>query len=852
MSAAEKVDSEEGDLQDQSPTAEEKRLENILVNNAEEDQSDAQTTQGGEDLETGDTKYTLLESIKVEQYPKDCFRNTLKEETILEYVESFRRQFSQLFPHRHELLLCPMNEFGLRKFVCSTIRPTLCPHLWDMEDAAHFVSDFIEFHCFPVGTALPDLLPSPGAVLALRKGDALDFSNLLVCILRGAGYEAYVVSGFAQMSQTTANQTKEIARDSVLDATQWISPTEVVRSVEDIIDDGKYKNIMKTNSGKLKDSRWENFLKDRIVLDEHRKKETRIQQLMEASNSEDVDPLKGRRVHVWVLVRAGCRGIERDLYIEATTGRIYETNAKNLPYEKIESVWNENNYWVNVQDAHIKEMSLDIKDHSKWEFVFFKMEDKRKEISAESDEDKEKEEMEELLFLPPTWTAPFTVPSDELVRYPGGNVCNLFYRCTVEEYTGRSPTGQGLKLRVTLYDDDERLALSEIRESYANRWDKLQQRVIFPLEKRVLERYGRGRESGLMAMESRENDNTRVTWFYTGSRIDGLVKRQEIIGKQVKEHFFMTDPPATDATQQCIERTVSFRESTTGPAEDNQIYNVALAGETEDKKADVIEIVESYRLPDVDKPEKHIRRKIMNFVDEYYQIDYHYGKHRVSASCRTFNKTTGQVDGWEADPLEEKAKPSALRQQYQDLIAQEKELIGIIRDRERNFGIVLRKITMQDTVPLVMTPYHLAEMSKAKEDEGSSDSEAQMAKYDPLQQFLPTQDKGLNREQAEQAKEDCLRSTKNSLVERLNIITRRMHAAIDDMEKKKAAFDRSQASSLAKTQQQEDFEKTISECNFVIKIIKCRLARHEQIAIEKMKALNEVLKHHPKLDILRS
>ena len=43
----------------------------------------------------------------------------------------------------------------------------------------------------------PDILASPTTTLELRAGDCLDFANLLVSLLRGAAYDAYVVSGYA-------------------------------------------------------------------------------------------------------------------------------------------------------------------------------------------------------------------------------------------------------------------------------------------------------------------------------------------------------------------------------------------------------------------------------------------------------------------------------------------------------------------------------------------------------------------------------------------------------------------------------------------------------------------------------
>ena len=35
------------------------------------------------------------------------------------------------------------------------------------------------------------------------------------------------------------------------------------------------------------------------------------------------DPYAGRRIHCWVLVKAGKRNVEKHIFIEPSTGRIY-------------------------------------------------------------------------------------------------------------------------------------------------------------------------------------------------------------------------------------------------------------------------------------------------------------------------------------------------------------------------------------------------------------------------------------------------------------------------------------------------------------------------------------------------
>ena len=61
------------------------------------------------------------------------------------------------------------------------------------------------------------------------------------------------------------------------------------------------------------------------------------------------DPLDGLRVHAWILVLAGKRDVAQSFYIEPTTRHAKET--KDREYLGVESVWNDQNYWVNMQDC---------------------------------------------------------------------------------------------------------------------------------------------------------------------------------------------------------------------------------------------------------------------------------------------------------------------------------------------------------------------------------------------------------------------------------------------------------------------------------------------------------------------
>ena len=66
------------------------------------------------DLKLVSAKNVLIDRLKITEYPIKTTSNTAKEETVLEYVEDFRRQFVQVFPDRRPLLLFPKNEAGVR------------------------------------------------------------------------------------------------------------------------------------------------------------------------------------------------------------------------------------------------------------------------------------------------------------------------------------------------------------------------------------------------------------------------------------------------------------------------------------------------------------------------------------------------------------------------------------------------------------------------------------------------------------------------------------------------------------------------------------------------------------------
>lgn len=140
-----------------------------------------------------------MRGVEHQDLPPSYSNNSEEERLVLEYVENFRRQFVQLYPERKELLLCPRNECGVEKFICTTVRPTKLEYneLYDLEQCATFVAEHIQYEALADPVVLPMYVPSPTSVLGWQTGDCIDKSIVLASLLIGVGYDAYVVIGCA-------------------------------------------------------------------------------------------------------------------------------------------------------------------------------------------------------------------------------------------------------------------------------------------------------------------------------------------------------------------------------------------------------------------------------------------------------------------------------------------------------------------------------------------------------------------------------------------------------------------------------------------------------------------------------
>ncbi|KER29072.1 putative flagellar protein FliS [Opisthorchis viverrini] len=307
--------------------------------------------------------YELLpEAFDANKFPKAYKVNNAKEARLVEYCQNFRRQYADLCPDRTRLLLTPKNECGVEKFVCTTLHPIQLsyPELYTWEGAASFVSDFLEFVPLVPSTELPKRLLSPSTTISIQKGSCFEYANLLCSLLLGVGYDAYVVSGYA---------TRECC---YMDQTRLVSPYKKKPEVRVESEEESESKKYMIRPPKDLTSQYERAC---LAKELHAEAEQKRLNQEEAEREEaeackpPKDPLHGLRVHAWVLVLAGQRDVPEAFFIEPLTGVAHPLETSL--YLGIESLWNANNYWVNMQDCSngIGDMEYDLDNGQNWEYL---------------------------------------------------------------------------------------------------------------------------------------------------------------------------------------------------------------------------------------------------------------------------------------------------------------------------------------------------------------------------------------------------------------------------------------------------------------------------------------------------
>ena len=76
----------------------------------------------------------------------------------------------------------------------------------------------------------------------------------------------------------------------------------------------------------------------------------------------------------------------------------------------------------------------------------------------------------EILTLPPPWVSLLRLSVNQIdYPFPRGYTKKFFHKCTVERWSRYYPDMRGLTLKISMFNDNERLIISETREIFEDR-----------------------------------------------------------------------------------------------------------------------------------------------------------------------------------------------------------------------------------------------------------------------------------------------------------------------------------------------------------------------------------------------
>lgn len=797
--------------------------------------------------------------------------NTPKEELLLEHVREFEEQFVNVYGNRF-LFLCPPNEYGIPKFLPTTLRPTHLAYkeLYEYKTCAQFVAVFFNYEELNPPDKYPSVIPAPANVLKWQAGDCFDLSIAVCSLLLGVGYDAYCVSGFGPRFIATRNEAR-----SACPMLDWEEEEKRISETPEV-----EEKFVIPKKPPLK-SEYLEAQASAEAADQARQEEEDRKSDSEDDPSSDEDEFENRRVHCWVLVRKGLREVQEDVYIEPTTGRIYEVGK--CPYLKIDLIWNHRNLWVNMQVTDASQVVLDLYNSRYFEYVMLDPEGPGKEISGfDVDEEKslgedgeggQTEQATQILDMPPAWSERPDIPREAFhARCYRGEKTIFYHKCKVEQY---APYIQddGLVQRVTLYKDVRRQIPLEIREKFKHRRDKLIERRRKPMQNETVELFEPGRpaqqspsQPGGALKEFREVAAVSRELIFYNSRLDGLIRHVELINRKMFEFF------DEDRDDRLVYHSVTLDptlEKTYRGTQKLQTYPVESMGDVPIRK-----MTQKFARNPAVPPEEDIAKICYFLVDGKIRVDYHREPGKLTFLSILYFNEDGNLRR-----LHPRNAPQPTPQQAMKLLQMQKGCRELLNDAKSNTDNELmqrrkeensirqsraqqagksRNLSLPGSRDDVLEPsvYDTARESARetalREGQEEEKQEELTSKVDILAPYLvdfvnkQTGTVQLDSLQAELVAKKCTQEFRTRLTDRAEIIQRRLEEEQDQLRKRRAQMQRRGVGDNVEKDERE-FERYQSQAMFRTQILEQRLARHEMQAIEKFKELERMLSEDPRL-----
>ncbi len=311
--------------------------------------------------------------------------------------------------------------------------------LYNYEECAQKLSNFITYEELDPPDEFPQCIPSSANVTKWQKGDCFDMAILLCSLLIGVGYNAYVVYGIAPKEITTKNEA--LMECDFLDALRE-QP------------EGPADSQVKTETDSIFQKRINESAYDKGLIEKQQEDIKELERKALTIDDDEADELApdlylGKRIHAWVLLKnngkENKRAVPKDLFIEPSTGKIYDT--KQSPYLMVDAIFNNKNFYIHMQLKHkVEEIKFELSASITWEYVMLEetadmddnLVDPQEELENSnkigSEEDKLKY-FAETLDMPPPWAPKIHIEKDKFIQgTPLGENTTFFIKVKIEKY----------------------------------------------------------------------------------------------------------------------------------------------------------------------------------------------------------------------------------------------------------------------------------------------------------------------------------------------------------------------------------------------------------------------------------
>jgi hypothetical protein len=570
------------------------------------------------------------------------------------------------------------------------------------------------------------------------------------------------------------------------------------------------------------------------------------------------------------LIKAPFRGVEKDIFIEPSTGKIYDLNSEYYYY--IDAIFNNKNYWINMKpNTACEDLKFDFTNKeaiNDWEYVMLDTLVDLADLGFEAPDEEldqnppnlenvsdDLKDVAQTLDMPPPWPPKIVLEYDAYQQgSPLGEGCTYYSKCAVEIFAEYSQV-DGLVKRITIFHDYKRILIKEIRYLFKHRIDKLRVRRRFPFEFKTIEYYDPNVPHNWKQVTEIDRVSREII-FYPNRNLDGLIKRVEKIGSKTMEYYQNRD-------DKVIYRSIRFRPGKNHEEiywmKDNHIGEVT-----------IVKMTQKFEKNPYIPAMEQIAKMVVNISSDHDQnniiITYHLEEGQIYPLIAEHKRDDIKQGKLETDKRSQDTEEQRMFKKihdyekdcYTNMKTQESAAFTEMDEKQKREEKIndYRQSSAIDEAKkdiLEKTLYDKAKekrkhAAKNKIDEESDNINSKDKVIALLAREGLLKKPQLDFKEAVEIRKKIMDKLKERILDRANIIQKRLEKEKEQLAKEEANIRKA----VGGKENEEKIEEKIKKLQFKILILDQRATKFEVQALQEYAKMDEYLNNHEKLAILKT